>query len=335
MVLTGLIYNNTLELLALRTVHFFTNLVKRSKKGGVNEKTPILGQMETIAEEIPNLPEEENGEEQEQRSETSSEKDTRTIKEHDKEDRDLILKALEIESQAFEIEGIWVHLLPPKKSEEPNANCNYCFDWLHYIIMLPARILMTFTIPDCRSNTNRHYFPLTLTMSVGWMGSLSYLASWMLTRFGNTLGLPDSIIGVFLSVGASFPEVLSSFIVARKGLGTMGLSNPIGSNTFDILICLGFPWFLQSLTKSSTYKYVPIYSSGIIITIFLLILSLIMLYSILLINKLILDLKVGVLALIIYIVMILFVCLVEMNLFYNTTSTGTDSKICQQSSSIK
>lgn len=32
-----------------------------------------------------------------------------------------------------------------------------------------------------------------------------------------------------------------------SGHGNMGISNSIGSNTFDILLCLGLPWLIKSL----------------------------------------------------------------------------------------
>lgn len=42
------------------------------------------------------------------------------------------------------------------------------------------------------------------------------------------------------------PEAVSSVIVTNQGHGAMGISNSIGSNTFDILLCLGLPWFVKS-----------------------------------------------------------------------------------------
>jgi len=51
---------------------------------------------------------------------------------------------------------------------------------------------------------------------------------------------------VFIAAGASVPDAIASLIVAREGLGDMALTNAIASNVFDILICLGLPWFLKT-----------------------------------------------------------------------------------------
>jgi Ca2+/Na+ antiporter len=44
------------------------------------------------------------------------------------------------------------------------------------------------------------------------------------------------------SAGVSVPDALSSIAVIKEGLGDMAVSNAVGSNVFDILICLGLPW---------------------------------------------------------------------------------------------
>lgn len=50
----------------------------------------------------------------------------------------------------------------------------------------------------------------------------------------------------FLAAGTSLPEAVSSVIVTNQGHGAMGISSSISSNTFDILLCLGIPWFLKA-----------------------------------------------------------------------------------------
>ena len=36
------------------------------------------------------------------------------------------------------------------------------------------------------------------------------------------------------------------YIVYNLGHGDMAVSNAIGSNVFDILMCLGLPWFIDT-----------------------------------------------------------------------------------------
>jgi Ca2+/Na+ antiporter len=58
----------------------------------------------------------------------------------------------------------------------------------------------------------------------------------------------DSVMGMaFLAAGTSLPEAVSSVIVTCQGYGSMGVSNSIGSNIFDILLCLGLPWLIKTL----------------------------------------------------------------------------------------
>lgn len=51
----------------------------------------------------------------------------------------------------------------------------------------------------------------------------------------------------FLAAGTSLPEAVSSVIMTAQGHGSMGISNSIGSNIFDILLCLGLPWMIKTL----------------------------------------------------------------------------------------
>ena len=85
---------------------------------------------------------------------------------------------------------------------------------------------------------------------MAWIGAISYVLTWMITVIGFTLSIPDSVMGLtFLAVGTSIPEVISSLIVSRQGKGSMAISNSIGSNTFDILLCLGIPWLIKAIME--------------------------------------------------------------------------------------
>jgi len=43
----------------------------------------------------------------------------------------------------------------------------------------------------------------------------------------------------------------------------MAVSNAVGSNIFDILLCLGLPWFLQT-TVVNRSQPVLVYSAGLV-----------------------------------------------------------------------
>lgn len=65
-------------------------------------------------------------------------------------------------------------------------------------------------------------------------------------QIAETVGMADATIGlVFSASGTSLPDMLSSLLVARKGKADMAVSNAFGSNIFDLLLGLGFPWMLQ------------------------------------------------------------------------------------------
>ena len=99
----------------------------------------------------------------------------------------------------------------------------------------------------------------------------------------------------------------------------MALSNSIGSNTFDILMCLGVPWLIRAsmiAKDTSTPNYIQINSTGIEYSTLMLMGSLAVLYIILFVNKFVLDKRVGFTAAILYSVFLVFACLFESNVFF-------------------
>ncbi|KAG8200042.1 hypothetical protein JTE90_001900 [Oedothorax gibbosus] len=138
---------------------------------------------------------------------------------------------------------------PSKEEEESSVFQPPKGKWrrILWATSLPFLICCYLTIPDCRKEKWGKLFFLTFLSSCVWIGICSYILVWMITIIGFTLNIKDTIMGLtFLAVGASIPDAISSLIVAREGLGDMAVSNAVGSNVFDILICLGLPWFLKT-----------------------------------------------------------------------------------------
>jgi len=89
---------------------------------------------------------------------------------------------------------------------------------------------------------------LSFTISILWIIGLSWVLVESAVTSAHLLGIPSVIVGLtVLAVGTSIPDLLSSIIVAKKGQSGMAISNGIGSNIFDILFGLGFPWAIASI----------------------------------------------------------------------------------------
>ncbi|GLV48650.1 zydeco [Carabus blaptoides fortunei] len=193
------------------------------------------------------------------------------------------------------------------------------FTQMTWILTWPIHLVFWFTIPDCEKPRFKEWFPLTFIMCIIWIGSLSYVVAWMITIIGDTLKIPDSVMGItFLAAGTSVPEAVSSVIVAKQGHGSMGISNSIGSNTFDILLCLGLPWFIKAAFLPTTpgHYWVGINSAGLEYSAISLLSTLLMLYLAFSLNKFRLDKRVGRACLIMYALFLILASLIELNAFF-------------------
>ncbi|XP_020283741.1 sodium/potassium/calcium exchanger 3 [Pseudomyrmex gracilis] len=217
------------------------------------------------------------------------------------------------------------------KTQEENLDPNYDFEllvwpahagWLRktaWVTTWPIHLVFMCTIPDCEKPRFKNWFPVTFVMCIIWIGSLSYVVAWMITIIGDTLKIPDSVMGItFLAAGTSVPEAVSSVIVAKQGHGSMGISNSIGSNTFDILLCLGLPWLIKSSFSPTQpgRHYISINSGGLEYSAISLLSTLMLLYIAFASNKFQLDRKVGRACLCMYAVFLILASLIELNVFF-------------------
>ncbi|XP_063987338.1 sodium/potassium/calcium exchanger 4 isoform X2 [Diachasmimorpha longicaudata] len=217
------------------------------------------------------------------------------------------------------------------KSQEENHDADYEYEllvwparggWIRktaWILTWPIHLIFMCTIPDCEKPRFKKWFPITFIMCIIWIGSLSYVVAWMITIIGDTLKIPDSVMGItFLAAGTSVPEAVSSVIVAKQGHGSMGISNSIGSNTFDILLCLGLPWLIKSSFSPTIpgRHFISINSGGLEYSAISLLSTLLLLYIAFASNKFQLDQKVGRACLCMYAVFLILASLIELNVFF-------------------
>ena len=105
---------------------------------------------------------------------------------------------------------------------------------------------LAFTFPNLEKRPG--LYPLTFAISILYI----IVLSWLLVEFGiafaHSMGIPEVIIALtILAGGTPIPDMPGSLIVARQGRGDMAVSNAVGGNTFDILVCLGLPWLVYIL----------------------------------------------------------------------------------------
>ena len=74
-------------------------------------------------------------------------------------------------------------------------------------------------------------------MCVCLYSSLHHMTGVFVLQVGETIGISEEIMGLtILAAGTSIPDLITSVIVARKGLGDMAVSSSVGSNIFDITV---------------------------------------------------------------------------------------------------
>ncbi|XP_056318461.1 sodium/potassium/calcium exchanger 2 isoform X2 [Danio aesculapii] len=142
-----------------------------------------------------------------------------------------------------------------------------------YLFILPIVFPLWITLPDVRKPTSKKFFPITFLGAICWIAGFSYLMVWWAHQVGETIGITEEIMGLtILAAGTSIPDLITSVIVARKGLGDMAVSSSVGSNIFDITVGLPFPWLLFSMANGMVP--VQVSSNGLFCAIVLLFLML-------------------------------------------------------------
>ncbi|GLV42006.1 uncharacterized protein CBL_05036 [Carabus blaptoides fortunei] len=153
------------------------------------------------------------------------------------------------------------------------------FELYSWAIVFPIHYMCTKTMPDCKTEKYKNWYPFTFFISMIWISFYSYIMVWMITIIGSTLGIPDTVMGLtFVAAGVSVPDALSSIAVIKEGYGDMAVSNAVGSNVFDILICLGLPWFIQTaiikpgshvnvISKGLTYSTLSLLSTVVFLVV--------------------------------------------------------------------
>ena len=89
---------------------------------------------------------------------------------------------------------------------------------------------------------------LALLLSALWLSACAYVMTVCLDRFGCATGISSTVMGLTVgAVGTSFPNLYASILTAVAGQAGMSICQAFGSNTFNICICLGLVWLLETV----------------------------------------------------------------------------------------
>lgn len=133
-------------------------------------------------------------------------------------------------------------------------------------------------IPDVRRPGKEKWVVLTFLNSILAIAIYSYLMVWFASVLGRVFQIPIEVMGLtFLAAGTSVPDLITSVIVAKKGLGDMAVSSSIGSNIFDVTVGLPLPWLISSLINGG--QEVTVQSEGMLCSISMLFLMLVAVFS--------------------------------------------------------
>ncbi|XP_034391272.1 sodium/potassium/calcium exchanger 1 [Cyclopterus lumpus] len=234
-----------------------TEPVKEPKAAPETEKT------EQPQDEKEDVPAGDNGSgdsdsDEDDSDEDSAESSEEEEEEEEEEDEDEGEKELEQEDEPLSLE--W----PDTQRKQAT-----------YLFLLPIIFPLWLTVPDVRNQKSRKFFAATFLGSILWIAVFSYLMVWWAHQVGETIGISEEIMGLtILAAGTSIPDLITSVIVARKGLGDMAVSSSVGSNIFDITVGLPVPWLLYSSFHS--FAPVAVSSNGLFCAIVLLFIMLLL-----------------------------------------------------------
>ena len=197
------------------------------------------------------------------------------------------------------------------------------------VICWPWNFLFRWTCPECAVGKRwEKLYPLTFFASFIWVAVFSFMISAVVQRWVNKTNVSSGFFGLFLvSMGAEIPDTIQSVTVARRGYGSMAVSNSIGSQIINILIGLGLPWTIANLasgdgggvklTGHKSLQVAAFFQSGAVVFNFVLLIGFALVQKT---NKAVLSKWKGIVFIVMYIVIAIAYCIWS---FTSTPAAGS------------
>ncbi len=106
---------------------------------------------------------------------------------------------------------------------------------------------VTHHIQSHAMSTRQAFFRLISGM--GLLIVSSYVLVWGAVEIAHNLGVSDLLVGLtIVAVGTSLPELVATFVAARKGEHDIAVGNVLGSNLFNTLAVVGIAGVIHPIT---------------------------------------------------------------------------------------
>ena len=123
--------------------------------------------------------------------------------------------------------------------------------------MSPFHFAFKWTVPKTNGQSPTWKLMLSFCLVLVWLGVLTFVCVDAAEKMGNCLKISEDVMGLtLLAIGSSLPDCFSSVLAAKQGKGEMAVSNALGSNVFDINICIGVSFLTSSMVKGFKAIYV-------------------------------------------------------------------------------
>merc|ERR1719445_1918247 len=117
-------------------------------------------------------------------------------------------------------------------------------------IIWPFNFAFKYTIPRTNNSSTTTRLSIGFVLVLIWLGILTFICVDSAEKMGNCLRISEDVMGLtLLAIGSSLPDCFSSVLAAKQGKGEMAVSNALGSNVFDINICIGCSFLLKSIVS--------------------------------------------------------------------------------------
>ena len=131
--------------------------------------------------------------------------------------------------------------------ESHGTSSSKCGQYFHKSLY-PFHIAFKYTIPKCNRDSSTPKLSISFVLVLIWLGVLTFICVDSAEKMGNCLKISEDVMGLtLLAIGSSLPDCFSSVLAAKQGKGEMAVSNALGSNVFDINICIGVSFLLKSI----------------------------------------------------------------------------------------